>query len=75
VRPEPDEGPHLSYALQWYVFIVMAFIGLGLLARQEYRMHNSEDPEERARAATRAEKRAARRTDADIEDELLDRQR
>lgn len=71
-RPEPDEGPHLSYALQWYVFAVMGFIGLGLLARQEYRQFNNEDPEEQLRAANRAARRAARPTDADIEDALLD---
>ncbi|QTX04729.1 SURF1 family protein [Agromyces archimandritae] len=36
-RPERDEGPHLSYALQWYVFALLAFIGLVWAARQEKR--------------------------------------
>ncbi|MFM6974742.1 MAG: SURF1 family protein [Agromyces sp.] len=34
-RPVPDEGPHLSYALQWYVFAVIAFGAYGWAARAE----------------------------------------
>ena len=29
-RPMRDEGPHLSYALQWFVFALLGFIGLGV---------------------------------------------
>lgn len=74
VKPEPDEGPHLSYALQWYVFALLAFIGLGWALRQEYRVVNADDPAERERAGARA-RRAARQkpSDADVEDALLDR--
>jgi cytochrome oxidase assembly protein ShyY1 len=73
-KPEPDEGPHLSYALQWYVFALLAFIGLGWALRQEYRVVNAEDPEERERADLRARRQALRKpTDAEIEDALLDR--
>lgn len=74
VRPEPDEGPHLSYAFQWLVFGVMAFIALAWAVRQEYRARNEDDPDERARAEKRRAK-AARRSpsDADVEDALLDR--
>lgn len=73
VKPAPDEGPHLSYAFQWVLFAVMAFIALGWAIRQEYRIRNADDPAERERAAERERRRAAKpRTDAEVEDELLD---
>lgn len=73
-KPIPDEGPHLSYAFQWIVFALMGFLGLGWAIRQEYRIRNSDDPEERKRAAERRRRAEARpRSDAEIEDELLDR--
>ncbi len=73
VRPVPDEGPHLSYAFQWLVFGVMAFVALAWAIRQEYRFRNEDDPSERERAAAREQRRAARRpTDDEIEDEFLD---
>jgi cytochrome oxidase assembly protein ShyY1 len=73
-RPVRDEGPHLSYAFQWFVFGLLAFIGLGWAIRQEYRTVNADDPDERERAAERERRRAARpRSDAQVEDELLDR--
>jgi len=72
-KPVADEGPHLSYAFQWFVFGIMAFVGLGWAIRQEYRIRNADDPEERARAEVRRRKAAAKpKTDAEIEDELLD---
>ncbi len=72
-RPVADEGPHLSYAFQWLVFGVMAFIGLAWAVRQEYRFRNEDDPEEQARAADRAKRQAAKpRSDSEVEDELLD---
>jgi len=71
-KPVPDEGPHLSYAFQWFVFGILGFAFLGYAIRQEYRHRNADDPAERARAAERERKRAARRTDADIEDEIID---
>jgi cytochrome oxidase assembly protein ShyY1 len=73
VRPDPDEGPHLSYALQWFVFALLGFIGLGYLARQEYRILNADDPEERERAEERTRRARARRpSDAEIEDAAID---
>jgi len=73
-RPVRDEGPHLSYAFQWFVFALMGFIGLGWAARQEYRSVNEADPEERLRAEERARRQAAKpRSDSEIEDELLER--
>ncbi len=58
-RPEPDEGPHLSYAFQWFLFAVLGFVGLGVAVRQDLR-----DPD--------AAPRPKRRTDSEIEDELVD---
>lgn len=73
-RPARDEGPHLSYALQWFVFALLGFIGLGWALRQEYRVVNSEDPEEQERAADRERRRAAKApSDSETEDAILDR--
>ena len=73
IKPVPDEGPHLSYAVQWIVFAVFGFFGLGYALRQEYRLVNADDPDERARAAIRRDRASKRKpTDAEIEDELLD---
>ncbi|GAB3606463.1 hypothetical protein GCM10027413_18720 [Conyzicola nivalis] len=75
-KPARDEGPHLSYAFQWLVFALFGFFGLGYGLRQEYRRINENDPEEMERAEARRVKDAARtRTDAEIEDELIDSRR
>ncbi|MFP7833338.1 SURF1 family protein [Marisediminicola sp. LYQ134] len=72
-RPVRDEGPHLSYALQWFVFAVLGFIGLGWALRQEYRVVNADDPDEVDRATEREKRRAARApNDDDIEDAILE---
>ena len=34
-KPSVDEGPHLSYAMQWFAFGLMLFVGLGYAAHQE----------------------------------------
>lgn len=54
LRPEEDEGPHLSYSLQWFAFGVLVFIGFGYAAKQQSRI-NREVREERAEAALRGE--------------------
>lgn len=75
-RPERDEGPHLSYALQWYVFIIIALLGLLYGAKQEYRTLNPDGlrtKEQDARAAQRKVRRG--RSDAEDEDALIDAQR
>lgn len=75
-KPARDEGPHLSYAFQWLVFALFGFLGLGYGLRQEYRRINEDDPEEMVRAEARRVKDATRkRTDSEIEDELVDAQR
>lgn len=72
-RPERDEGPHLSYALQWYVFIIIACVGVGYAARQEYRGLNAEGESVRREDLRRAARRRRRGpTDADEEDALID---
>ncbi|MGV8885178.1 MAG: SURF1 family protein [Microbacteriaceae bacterium] len=72
-KPPRDEGPHLSYAFQWFVFALFGFLGLGYGLRQEYRLVNIDDPDEQVRAEKRRVKQAAKaKTDAQIEDELVD---
>lgn len=36
-RPELDEGPHLSYSMQWIAFGLLGFIGWGYAARVQAR--------------------------------------
>nr|MDQ2699585.1 SURF1 family protein [Actinomycetota bacterium] len=73
-KPYPDEGPHLSYAFQWFVFALLGFVGFGFALRQEYRAVNADAPAEQQRAAARAARAARKeRSDAEIEDELLER--
>ncbi len=67
-RPEEDEGMHLSYALQWIAFGVLAFVGLLWAWRRERRIAALPEEEQ---AAARAPKR--RHDDADAEDAILDR--
>jgi cytochrome oxidase assembly protein ShyY1 len=69
-EPALDEGPHLSYAVQWIVFALFGFFGLGYALRQEYRIRREE--REGPDAAPREPRKPRRPTDADIEDELLD---
>lgn len=71
-KPELDEGSHLSYAFQWLVFALLGFAFLSYAVREEYRHRNADDPAEQARAAERERKRAAKRTDSDVEDDILD---
>ena len=60
-KPVLDEGPHLSYALQWYVFALMGFYGYGWALRKE--AHGDVPTERKVRR---------RRSDEDIEDAALD---
>jgi len=74
-KPVPDEGAHLSYTFQWFCFGLLGFVGLAYIVRQEYRRINEDDPEEQERAAERERRKRAKKSDAEIEDELLDNQR
>lgn len=69
-KPEADEGPHLSYALQWIAFGILAFVGLVWAYRRERRIAALPAEEQ---AAARAPKR--RSADSDYEDAVLDRTR
>jgi cytochrome oxidase assembly protein ShyY1 len=74
-RPVRDEGPHLSYALQWFVFALLGFIGLGWAASQERRALAEASVGPDAPKTPRAPRKPPReRRDADVEDEILDRQ-
>lgn len=77
-QPAPvlDEGLHISYAIQWVLFGIMAFLGLGYAIRTEYRLRNADDPVVRKRTEERERRRQARpRSDSEIEDEILERSR
>lgn len=72
-RPERDEGPHLSYALQWYVFIIIVFAGMVYGARQEWRSLNETHPSDAEASRGGDPPRNRRRlSDAEIEDAILD---
>lgn len=78
-RPVRDEGPHLSYALQWFVFALMGFVALGWFANQERKLLAADAAERsgaprRPTAEPKGPPRPQRsRSDADVEDEILDR--
>lgn len=59
-RPSLDEGSHLSYALQWIAFGLLAVVGLGWAVRRERRLAAGVRPVRR------------READAELEDAILD---
>ncbi|MFK4759699.1 SURF1 family protein [Microbacterium sp. ZW T5_45] len=67
-KPEEDAGMNLSYAIQWILFAVMAFVFLGYIIRTEIVKHR----EELEGAPPREKKPRRRDRDAADEDELLD---
>jgi cytochrome oxidase assembly protein ShyY1 len=76
-RPIRDEGPHLSYALQWYVFALLGFIGLAWAANQERKglaeASGARGSTQPAPHEPKRPKRDKRDEDADVEDGILDR--
>lgn len=42
--PPPDEGPHLSYAVQWFIFTTVAVVGYPLILRRRAREGPVEEP-------------------------------
>ncbi|WP_162606698.1 SURF1 family protein [Jiangella asiatica] len=42
--PETEAGPHLSYAIQWFIFAVVGVGGFVLLVRAEARGRDADDP-------------------------------
>lgn len=69
-EPVLDEGPHLSYALQWYVFAVGAFVVNGWAAQQERRNRRSdaEDAESTSTPTGVTPAPARPTTDAELSD-------
>lgn len=68
--PDPNYRSNLSYALQWWAFALMAFVGYGVLARRERRA--LDDGAGVSPVTEAAPPRRRRRTDAEIEDEQID---
>jgi cytochrome oxidase assembly protein ShyY1 len=67
-KPILDEGNHLSYAVQWIMFALMGFFALFWAIRQEREFQRMDkDPTYVPRS-----QRSKKRTDGDVEDELLD---
>ncbi|NKX53886.1 SURF1 family cytochrome oxidase biogenesis protein [Arthrobacter mobilis] len=80
-KPAVDEGPHLSYAMQWFAFGLLLFVGYGYAARQHalgaVRDDDEDDGFHQANPAPRPAKprRAGKRpTSEEEEDALLDAQ-
>jgi len=67
-KPNLDEGNHLSYAVQWILFALMGFFALFWAIRQEQEYRRIEKDSDYVPRAVRNRKR----TDGDVEDELLD---
>lgn len=65
-RPLLDEGPHLSYALQWYVFALMGYFGYGWALVTEARGDAPKKPKANRRRKVNG------RTDEDIEDAAIE---
>lgn len=65
-RPAVDEGPHLSYSLQWFVFAAGIFVGYGVLARRTAR-----DLAAEAGGPPRPPRPARRRPTAEQEEDAL----
>ncbi len=59
-RPVADEGPHLSYTFQWFLFGILGFIAWGYLLREDLR------------GSVRPDKARVGRSDQEEEDALLD---
>jgi cytochrome oxidase assembly protein ShyY1 len=48
ILPEPvlDDGPHLSYAIQWFIFTTIAIVGYPLILRRKARDQAKEDDDD-----------------------------
>jgi len=64
LTPVPDEGPHLSYSIQWFVFAALGFVAWTYLFVQEYRFGPAEGNTKPARKRDR---------DEEFEDAVFDR--
>lgn len=79
-EPDLDEGPHLSYAVQWVLFAIGGVGGFIVLVRRSYEDDQADEQERLALAENRPppppprDRRKARRTptDEEVEDAQLD---
>ncbi len=71
-RPALDEGPHLSYALQWVVFALGALVGFVLLARRTAEDDAADAAAARGTPRPPPPSRRRRPTTEEEEDALLD---
>jgi len=71
-RPAADPGPHLSYAVQWILFALMAALALVWGVWNERRVQRLSAEEREALRAAAVLRRARRDVDATAEDALLD---
>jgi cytochrome oxidase assembly protein ShyY1 len=44
--PELDEGPHFSYAVQWFIFSTIAIVGYPLILRRNAREKARDDDDD-----------------------------
>ncbi|MCD7101917.1 SURF1 family cytochrome oxidase biogenesis protein [Pseudoclavibacter sp. 13-3] len=71
-QPSLSEGSHLSYALQWIAFAVLAFIGFGYSIRQTLRRIEETGNDEVVAQQRRRQGSRRRDEDTDYEDALVD---
>jgi surfeit locus 1 family protein len=50
--PPQDDGPHLSYAIQWFIFSAIAVIGYPLILRRNARARDDDEDDAAALATT-----------------------
>ncbi len=83
LRPSTDDGPHLSYSWQWFLFGILGFIGFGYAARrtafaaeQAQLQHGLEETHRHAAWRPEVKKKKRRRdgslSDEEAEDLLID---
>lgn len=68
-KPELSEGNHLSYAMQWVLFAIMAFIALFYMIRQELLLKK----EQTDKSFKRKVRKKVGQADEDYEDQLTQR--
>ncbi|KAB1646345.1 MULTISPECIES: SURF1 family protein [unclassified Pseudoclavibacter] len=71
-QPSLSEGSHLSYALQWIAFAVLAFVGFGYSIRQTLRRIEETGNDEVVAQQRRRQGSRRHDDDTDYEDALID---
>lgn len=72
LKPSLDEGAHLSYALQWIMFGLLAFVALVWAVRNELKIRNA-DAQEATGKTAQPGRRRDKLSEEEIEDSILDR--